>query len=92
VLHETLFSYNPRPSYRLQKLTKNAEPDASKVRTWTDRSKSFSVDAQFLGLKDGKINLHKTNGVKIAVPIIKMSAEDLAYVERQTGKFSETGL
>jgi hypothetical protein len=66
-------------------LTRKIEPDASKVRTWTDRSKSFSVEAQFLGLKDGKINLHKTNGVKIAVPIVKMSAEDLAYVERQTG-------
>ncbi|KAM0627659.1 hypothetical protein ACHAPW_007796 [Verticillium nonalfalfae] len=61
------------------------EPDAAKVRTWTDRSKSFSVDAQFLGLKDGKINLHKMNGVKIAVPIAKMSLEDLEYVEAVTG-------
>ncbi|KUI66375.1 Actin cytoskeleton-regulatory complex protein sla1 [Cytospora mali] len=62
-----------------------SKPDASKVRTWTDRSKSFSVEAQFLGLKDGKINLHKVNGVKIAVPIVKMSIEDLEYVELVTG-------
>jgi hypothetical protein len=62
-----------------------AEPDPSKVRTWTDRSKSFSVEAQFLALKDGKINLHKMNGVKIAVPVVKMSVEDLEYVERVTG-------
>ncbi|KAJ9157670.1 Actin cytoskeleton-regulatory complex protein sla1 [Pleurostoma richardsiae] len=62
-----------------------SKPDPSKVRTWTDRSKSFSVEAQFLGLKDGKINLHKMNGVKIAVPISKMSIEDLEYVERATG-------
>jgi hypothetical protein len=61
------------------------EPDPSKVRTWTDRSKSFSVEAQFLALKDGKINLHKMNGVKIAVPVGKMSVEDLEYVERITG-------
>lgn len=61
------------------------EPDPSKVRTWTDRSKSFSVEAQFLGMKDGKLNLHKVNGVKIAVPIVKMSVEDLEYVERVTG-------
>lgn len=61
------------------------EPDASKVRTWTDRSRSFSVEAQFLGLKDGKIHLHKMNGVKIAVPITKMSREDLEYVENFTG-------
>jgi hypothetical protein len=38
-----------------------------------------------LGLKDGKLNLHKLNGVKIAVPIAKMSLEDLEYVERMTG-------
>lgn len=62
-----------------------SKPDPSKVRTWTDRSKSFSVDAQFLGMKDGKLNLHKVNGVKIAVPIVKMSVEDLEYVERVTG-------
>jgi hypothetical protein len=52
---------------------------------WTDRSKSFSVEAQFLGLKDGKINLHKMNGVKIAVPLAKMSMEDIEYVERTMG-------
>ncbi|KAF7544766.1 hypothetical protein G7046_g9717 [Stylonectria norvegica] len=62
-----------------------SKPDSSKVRTWTDRSKSFSVDAQFLGLKDGKIHLHKMNGVKIAVPITKMSRQDLEYVEEFTG-------
>ncbi|KAK3330861.1 hypothetical protein B0H66DRAFT_77285 [Apodospora peruviana] len=62
-----------------------SKPDPAKVRTWTDRSKSFSVEAQFLGLKDGKLNLHKMNGVKIAVPVAKMSLEDLEYVERMTG-------
>ncbi|CAJ2513359.1 Uu.00g014780.m01.CDS01 [Anthostomella pinea] len=62
-----------------------SKPDQSKVRVWTDRSKSFSVEAQFLGLKDGKINLHKMNGVKIAVPLAKMSSGDIEYVERVTG-------
>lgn len=62
-----------------------SKPDSTKVRTWTDRSGSFSVDAQFLGLKDSKIHLHKMNGVKIAVPIAKMSQDDLEYVEQMTG-------
>lgn len=66
-------------------LMMSLEPDPTKVRTWTDRSKSFSVEAQFLGLKDGKINLHKMNGVKIAVPIAKMAIEDIEYVERVMG-------
>lgn len=61
-------------------------PDAKKVRTWTDRSASFKVEAQFLGLKDGKIHLHKSNGVKIAVPVAKMAMEDIEYVEKVTGQ------
>jgi actin cytoskeleton-regulatory complex protein SLA1 len=44
------------------------------------------VEAQFIGLRDGKIHLHKQNGVKIAVPVPKMSIEDLEYVERATGE------
>lgn len=61
------------------------EPDPNKTRQWTDRTKTFSVEAQFIGLQDGKIHLHKMNGVKIAVPIPKMSIEDLEYVEKVTG-------
>lgn len=61
-----------------------SKPDSSKIRTWTDHSGSFKVEAQFIGIADGKIHLHKTNGVKIAVPVSKMSPEDLAYVEKVT--------
>jgi actin cytoskeleton-regulatory complex protein SLA1 len=61
------------------------KPDTSKVRTWTDRTGSFKVDAEFLGCRDGKIHLHKLNGVKIAVPVIKMSETDLEFVENATG-------
>lgn len=61
------------------------KPDPGKTRTWTDRTGSFKVEAEFIGLKDGKIHLHKLNGVKIAVPVPKMSVEDLEYVERATG-------
>lgn len=61
------------------------EPDSSQVRQWTDRTGNFKVEAQFIGYKDGKINLHKLNGVKIAVPVGKMALEDLEYVERRAG-------
>lgn len=47
-------------------------------------SKSFSVEAQFLGLKDGKIKLNKMNGVKIAVLVAKMLVEDPGYVKKAT--------
>ena len=62
-----------------------SKPNTTRVRTWTDRSGTFKVEAEFIGLREGKIHLHKTNGVKIAVPVAKMSVEDLEYVEKATG-------
>jgi hypothetical protein len=62
-----------------------SKPDPSKVRKWTDRTKDFTVEAQFIGLSDGKIQLHKVNGIKIAVPVSKMSVEDLEHVEKVAG-------
>ncbi|KIW41937.1 uncharacterized protein PV06_05534 [Exophiala oligosperma] len=68
---------------------KRSKPDPTKVRTWTDHSGSFKVEAQFLGVAEGKIHLHKVNGVKIAVPVTKMSPEDLDYVEQVTNESIE---
>ncbi|KAI2695563.1 hypothetical protein CBS147332_9312 [Penicillium roqueforti] len=62
-----------------------SKPDMTKVRRWTDRTKDFTVEAQFIGLQDGKIQLHKVNGIKIAVPVSKMSVEDLEHVEKVAG-------
>lgn len=73
-----------RPS-RSEGKSSKPKPDPARTRTWTDRSGSFKVEAQFIGLTDGKIHLHKANGVKIAVPITKMAPEDLAYVEKAAG-------
>lgn len=39
-----------------------------------------------MALKEGKIHLHKLNGIKIAVPVIKMSMEDIDYVEQVTSQ------
>ncbi|KAI9825958.1 MAG: cytoskeletal protein binding protein [Phylliscum demangeonii] len=65
--------------------TTKSKPDRSKIRVWTDRSGSFKVEAEFIGCTEGKIHLHKLNGVKIAVPVVKMSREDLEFVEKCTG-------
>ncbi|KZT37659.1 hypothetical protein SISSUDRAFT_1048179 [Sistotremastrum suecicum HHB10207 ss-3] len=58
-------------------------PLPTKTRTWHDRTGQFQVDAEFLGINNGKIRLHKANGVVIEVPTDKMSAEDMAYIETQ---------
>jgi actin cytoskeleton-regulatory complex protein SLA1 len=73
-------------SSRSEGKSSRSKPDPSKIRTWTDHSGSFKVEAQFIGLSDGKIHLHKQNGVKIAVPVSKMSPEDLEYIEKVTGE------
>ncbi|KAF2766228.1 hypothetical protein EJ03DRAFT_298808 [Teratosphaeria nubilosa] len=72
-------------SRRADKRESKSKPNQARVRTWTDRSGTFKVEAEFIGLRDGKIHLHKQNGVKIAVPVNKMAVEDLEYVERATG-------
>ncbi|KAL9582104.1 MAG: hypothetical protein Q9203_005634 [Teloschistes exilis] len=78
-------SQKSKRSSKEGKSSSKSKPESDKVRTWTDRSGSFKVEAQFIGLKDGKIHLHKVNGVKIAVPVAKMAIQDLEYVERVTG-------
>ncbi|KAL9538294.1 hypothetical protein MBANPS3_011040 [Mucor bainieri] len=60
------------------------KPDPTKIRTWTDRSGSFKVEAQFIDFHNGKLRLHKLNGVKIDVPVEKMCAEDVRWVEKHT--------
>ncbi|KAL6927875.1 hypothetical protein ACO0SA_004498 [Hanseniaspora valbyensis] len=60
-------------------------PNPKKVRSWVDRSATFKVDAELIGASQGKIHLHKSNGVKIAVPAEKLSLQDLEFVERYTG-------
>jgi actin cytoskeleton-regulatory complex protein SLA1 len=48
-----------------------------------DHTKS---EAQFLSLSDGQIGLHKLNGVKLSVPLSKLSIDDVQFVERWTGR------
>ena len=71
-----------RPHHGKRDLSK---PNPHRVRTWIDRTGAFKVEAEFLGVQDGKIHLHKVNGVKIAVAAQKLSVEDLEYVERLMG-------
>ncbi|KAF7301643.1 hypothetical protein MIND_00729800 [Mycena indigotica] len=63
-----------------------ALPPQDRVRVWHDRSGQFRVDAAFLGFNNGKLRLHKVNGVIVEVPAEKMSVEDMKYVEKMTNK------
>ncbi|ETW83601.1 hypothetical protein HETIRDRAFT_155103 [Heterobasidion irregulare TC 32-1] len=67
-------------------IDKRGPPPSEKTRVWHDRSGQFRVEAAFLGFANGKIRLHKVNGVVIEVPSEKMSVEDMRFVERVTGR------
>jgi hypothetical protein len=56
-------------------------PSTDKTRIWHDRSGQFRAEAEFKGMKNGKIRLLKRNGVTIEVPSEKMSPEDMRYIE-----------
>ncbi|KAI8879312.1 hypothetical protein K501DRAFT_297120 [Backusella circina FSU 941] len=68
------------------------KPDTSKVRTWTDRSGTFRVEAQYIDFHNGKLRLHKLNGVKIDVPVEKMCEEDIQWVEEHQRNMSKSPL
>lgn len=63
-----------------------AEPNPAKIRTWSDKSGQFDVEAEYLGLMNGKVRLHKLNGVIIDVPLEKMSARDTELIRRHEAK------
>ncbi len=64
--------------------TSASGPPPETLREWHDRTGQFRVDAAFLGFANGKLRLHKVNGVVIEVPAEKMSEEDLKYVQKAT--------
>ncbi|KIR26661.1 hypothetical protein I309_04430 [Cryptococcus deuterogattii LA55] len=63
-----------------------SKPNPAKIRTWSDKSGQFDVEAEYLGLMNGKVRLHKLNGVIIDVPLEKMSARDTELIRRHEAK------
>ncbi|KAH7930078.1 hypothetical protein BV22DRAFT_1191549 [Leucogyrophana mollusca] len=61
-------------------------PSPGTTRVWHDRSGQFRVEAALLGYSNGKLRLHKINGVVIEVPSEKMSQEDMRYVQQLSKK------
>lgn len=62
--------------------TRFTSTEPTNTRVWHDRSGQFKVDAEFLGVHNGKLRLHKVNGVVIEVPAEKMSFEDMDFIRR----------
>lgn len=61
------------------------EPKLANVREWTDKSGTFKTEAEYLGIEDGKVMLHKLNGVKIGVPLDKLDQRDIDFLSKMPG-------
>ena len=53
---------------------------AASAREWTDTTGGFSVEAELVEVKDGKVRLKKPSGQIVAVPIAKLSKGDREYI------------
>ena len=51
-------------------------------RTWTDNTGSFSVEAQFLGVSEGKVQLRRKDGREVLVPLERLSESDRQEVQK----------
>ncbi|MEI8373995.1 MAG: SHD1 domain-containing protein [Planctomycetota bacterium] len=53
-------------------------------RKWTDATGKFSIDAELIGVKDGKVLLKKSNGSQVSVPLERLSEADQALAAQRT--------
>ncbi len=58
---------------------KREEEENKLFRIWTSANGEFEVDAKFLDFSDGKVQLEKRDGEKIAVSPSQISKEDVEY-------------
>jgi hypothetical protein len=56
---------------------------AAEIRTWSDSSGQFNIEARFVSLKAGKVTLAKEDGTQIEVELTKLGAADQAYAKEQ---------
>jgi hypothetical protein len=54
--------------------------DRAVMRTWTDTTGSFHVEAKLIGVKDGKAQLQRSSGQVINVPLAKLSDDDKKFI------------
>ncbi|MGI8978369.1 MAG: SHD1 domain-containing protein [Pirellulaceae bacterium] len=57
-------------------------PAASGLRTWSDTTGKFRIEAELVNLEDGSVNLKKKSGEVVSVPLAKLSKADQEFVAK----------
>ncbi len=52
------------------------------VRTWTDKTGQFKVEATFLGVEGTTVRLQRSDGRSMSIPLDRLSAQDQAHVRQ----------
>ena len=63
-----------------------AIPAWAQLRTWTDRSGSYKIEAEFVDESGGTVRLKRGDGRIVSLPLERLSAADQAYVQKQPTK------
>lgn len=58
-----------------------AEDPGPELYTWSDSTGKFSVVAEYVGIKSGKVRLRKTDGSEIEVLLDRLSEEDQKFAK-----------
>ncbi len=56
------------------------EPQADVVRTWTDATGKFKLQATFVDFQDGRLKIKKQDGAIVSLPLTKLSKADQRFV------------
>jgi thiol-disulfide isomerase/thioredoxin len=55
---------------------------SSAERTWTDATGGFSVVAELVAVREGKVVLRRQDGKQIAVPLVRLSEKDQRFLKK----------
>ena len=62
-----------------------ADPVQAEMRTWTDSSGAYKVEAELVDENDGTVRLKRGDGRIVSLPLDRLSPADQAYVRNQRG-------
>ncbi len=60
-----------------------AEAPTGGVRTWSDTTGKFRIEAELVKVADGKVELRRKDGQNVTVPLDKLSKDDQDYLAQQ---------
>ncbi len=80
--------------HRAEQPAAMAQPTAranSSMRTWSDTSGSFAIEASFLGVSEDQVVLQRSDGRQISVPLNRLSIDDQRFVAATREELKKLG-